>query len=111
MVAAGQADLTAVDCVTLAHLQRLRRASVEELRILCWTPGSPCLPFVTTHTTDDATVKLLRASLSAMLADTTLRDSRELIFLDGVDLEPDGNFTCVLRLARRATEKGYPTLL
>jgi ABC-type phosphate/phosphonate transport system substrate-binding protein len=110
MVAAGQADLAAVDCVSFAHFQRLYPAAVAGLRILCWTPPSPSLPFITARTASDSQIQALRASLAAVFADDTLRSARELLLLDGVDLEPDGSFTQVLKLERQAAELGFPTV-
>ncbi len=59
-VAAGSADVTAIDCVTLAHLARFAPKLIAQVRVLDWTPSSPCLPFVTSNRTSDSTVQALR---------------------------------------------------
>lgn len=110
MIAAGQADLAAVDCVSFAHLQRLYPTTVSGLRVLCWTPPSPSLPFITARSTGESTVNALRAALADVFADPTLRSVRELLLLEGVDLEPDGNFSEVLRLERQAADLGFPAI-
>ena len=110
MVAANEADVAAIDCVTFAHLQKFQSALTGKVRILCWSPVSPSLPFVTARVTSKATFKALRSSLAALFADTTLRDTRELLLLDGVDLEPDSSLSLVLRLEREAAGLGYPEL-
>jgi ABC-type phosphate/phosphonate transport system substrate-binding protein len=107
MIASGQADLAAVDCVSFAHLQRLHPSTVAGLRILCWTPPSPSLPFIT-RSTSEPMVNTLRAALADVFADPALRFVRELLLLEGIDLEPDGHFTEVLRLERQAAELGFP---
>lgn len=110
MIAAGQADLAAVDCVSFAHLQRIHASTVAGLRILCWTPPSPSLPFITARSTNEPTVNVLRAALAGVFADPALSSVRELLLLEGVDLEPDGNFTEVLRLERQAADLGFPAI-
>jgi len=110
MVSAGEADVAAIDCVSLAHFQRLLPSAVATLRILDWTPSSPSLPFVTAAATSDATLGILRSSLETVLADKTLDSVRERLFLDGVDLEPEATFAEVLRLKRNAVELGYPVI-
>lgn len=110
MVASGEADVAAVDCVSLAHLQRLYPGVVAKLRVLGWTPASPSLPFITARSAGDSTVQLLRAALAGVFSDATLAPARERLFLTGVDLEPAEGFGEVLRLEREAVEQGYPTI-
>ncbi len=110
MVSGGEADVAAIDCVSLAHFQRLLPSAVANLRILDWTPSSPSLPFITAAATSDTTLEILRSSLAAVLADKTLDSVREQLFLDGVDLEPVATFAEVLRLKRSAVELGYPVI-
>jgi ABC-type phosphate/phosphonate transport system substrate-binding protein len=110
MVSEGEADVAAIDCVSLAHFHRLLPSAVADLRILDWTPSSPSLPFITSAATSDATLEKLRSSLAAVLADKTLDSVRERLFLEGVDLEPVATFAEVLRLKRSAVELGYPAI-
>jgi ABC-type phosphate/phosphonate transport system substrate-binding protein len=110
MVAEGRADVAAIDCVTFAHLQRFDPSSVSKLRILCWTPPSPSLPFITARTSTNATIRMLRAALASVFADESLRSLRELLFLDGVNLEPDEGFTVVHEFEKQALKRGYPAL-
>jgi ABC-type phosphate/phosphonate transport system substrate-binding protein len=110
MVAAGDADVAAVDCVSLAHLQRLDPSATGALRILAWTPPAPSLPLITAAANGDDVLQALRASLAAVAADRDLEPVRERLFLDGFDLEPAGDFADVLRLEREAAQLGYPSL-
>jgi ABC-type phosphate/phosphonate transport system substrate-binding protein len=110
MVTEGQADVAAIDCVSLAHFTRLYPSAVAKLRILGWTPPSPSLPFITAAATSDATLQALRSSLATVLADRTLDSVRGRLFLDGFDLEPVAGFTEVLRLKQNAVELGYPVV-
>jgi ABC-type phosphate/phosphonate transport system substrate-binding protein len=110
MVSDGQADVAAIDCVSLAHFGKLYPSTVAKLRILGWTPSSPSLPLITAAATSDTTLQTLRSSLAAVLADRTLDSVRERLFLGGVDLEPDAGFTEVLKLKQNAIELGYPVV-
>jgi ABC-type phosphate/phosphonate transport system substrate-binding protein len=110
MVASGEADVAAVDCVSLAHFRRLYPGVVAKLRVVSWTPASPSLPFITARSAEDTTVELLRSALAGVFADDTLAPVRERLFLTGVDLQPAQGFDEVLRLERGAVEQGYPTL-
>jgi ABC-type phosphate/phosphonate transport system substrate-binding protein len=110
MVASGEADVAAVDCVSLAHFRRLHPGVVAKLRVLSWTAASPSLPFITARSAGDATVHALRSALAGAFADDTLASARERLFLTGVDLEPAEGFGEVLRLEREAVEQGYPII-
>jgi ABC-type phosphate/phosphonate transport system substrate-binding protein len=110
MVAAGEADVAAVDCVSLAHFQRLYPSAVASLRILCWTPSSPSLPYITAAATSHTTLQTLRSSLTSVLTDRSLDSVRDQLFLEGVDLQPVAAFCEVLRLKRQAVELGYPVI-
>jgi ABC-type phosphate/phosphonate transport system substrate-binding protein len=110
MVAEGEADVAAVDCVSLAHFRRLYPSMAATLRVLEWTSASPSLPFITAGATSDATLQILRSSLAAVLADRRLNSVRELLLLEGADFEPVSSFTEVLGLKRKAVELGYPVV-
>jgi ABC-type phosphate/phosphonate transport system substrate-binding protein len=110
MVAAGEADVAAVDCVSLAHLGRVCPGVVARLRVLSWTAPSPSLPFITARSADDTTVQILRSALAGVFDDDALMPVRERLFLAGVDLQPVEGFGEVLRLERGAVELGYPAI-
>jgi ABC-type phosphate/phosphonate transport system substrate-binding protein len=111
MVADGEADLAAIDCVSWAHLQRIAPERTGALRVLGWTEASPSLPFVTASGADPATLRALRSALGDVIADPALADVRERLFLSGFDFAPDRSFTQVLGLAQRAAELHYPELV
>ncbi len=110
-VAAADADLTAIDCVTWAQLQRWRPLLAARLRVIAWTVPSPSLPFVTSHLTSGATIQLLRGAIGEVFADEALRPTRDLLLLGGVDLDPETTFSRVLELERAARQCGYPHLI
>jgi ABC-type phosphate/phosphonate transport system substrate-binding protein len=111
MIAAGQADVAALDCVSFAHFQRLSPETTSALRVLAWTPASPSLPLITAATTDDATLARLRSCLQAVAEEPGLKDVRARLFLDGFDLEPRQDFGATLELEKAAERLAYPQLI
>lgn len=111
MVADGEADLAAIDCVSWAHFQRIAPERTGTLRVLGWTEASPSLPFVTAAGTGTATVRSLRSALADVIGDPGLAEVRDRLFLAGFDFAPDPGFTQVLGLAQRAAELHYPVLV
>ena len=111
LVAGNQADVAALDCVTLGHLQRLYPTAMSGLRVLCWTSASPSLPFITARDTSDETLEALRVVLGEVIADPALHTVRAALFLEGVDIAPDDTFAEVLTLERDAVDAGYPAVV
>jgi ABC-type phosphate/phosphonate transport system substrate-binding protein len=111
MVAAGKADVTALDCVSFAHFQRLDPSIVTQLRVLGWTPPTPSPPFITARATDATTFQVLRSVLASAMADPALAATNAALFLTGFDFEPDSSLDKVLSHERQAAALGYPTLV
>lgn len=110
MVADGEADVAAIDCVSYAHFQRLDAAVTSRLRVLCWSESTPSLPYITAVDANEAQMDALRASLAHAVKDPALADLRAGLFLQEFDLHPTADFMDVLKLERRATAFGYPEL-
>ena len=109
-VAAGAADVAAIDCVTLALLRRIEPAPVAAIRILAWTPASPSLPLVSAAATDAAEIAALRVALAEIAADPALSALRdELLIEDFVELPPNA-YAAVTALEASAAAEGYPLL-
>lgn len=106
-IVANEADIAAVDCVTFAHLQSIAPELTSGVRVLSWTPPSPCLPFVTARSTSAATLAHLRSALAAVAADPSLAPVRRQLLLEGVDLAPDVTLRRVLKLEREALALRY----
>jgi ABC-type phosphate/phosphonate transport system substrate-binding protein len=111
LITAGEADVAAIDCVTLEHLRRTRPQLISRVRIVDWTPPSPCPPFVISRQTSATTIAAVRDALKAVCADPTLAPVRDSLLLESVDLTPDTTFTRVLELERQAEQWRYPALL
>jgi ABC-type phosphate/phosphonate transport system substrate-binding protein len=110
MVASGEADVAAIDCVSFAHFQQLYPSIVAGVRVLSWTASTPSLPYITAGTASDETVQALRTALDDVFADSGLAHARERLLLRGVDSSPKEGFGEVLDLERAAVSSGYPIL-
>jgi ABC-type phosphate/phosphonate transport system substrate-binding protein len=110
MIAAGDADLAAVDCVSWAHIQHIAPVLTESLRVLAWTDRSPSLPFVTAAGTDAATVQALRLALAEAMSDPVLEPVRNRLLISCFDFSPDESFARVRELAARAAGLHYSVM-
>jgi ABC-type phosphate/phosphonate transport system substrate-binding protein len=109
-VAAGTADVAAIDCVIYAHIGRLHPELAARLRILDWTPSSPGLPYVTARATDPTTFSALRSALGEVQSDPALAGVRAELLQSGIDFAADESYAEVLRLEADALARGYPEL-
>jgi ABC-type phosphate/phosphonate transport system substrate-binding protein len=107
MIAGGEADLAAVDCVSWALLRRIAPELTGVLRVLGWTEASPSLPLITAVGTDWETLQALRMALAETIADPTLETVRDRLLLSGFDFAPDEGFGRVRQLAARAAALRY----
>lgn len=107
MVASGQADLAAVDCVSWAHFRRHAPAQTSMLRVLDWSPRSPSLPFITALATDEKSVAALIAALEDLRSDNALKEVREDLLLEGAEPHRGEPYADVLRLSQQATALSY----
>jgi ABC-type phosphate/phosphonate transport system substrate-binding protein len=109
-VAAGEADLTAIDAVTYAQLGRIEPDLVRQTRIIGWTEATPGLPFITAAGTSDATIDILRAALLEIAATPACEEICDELLLDGFEILPETVYQRVIELERRASDLGYPEL-
>jgi ABC-type phosphate/phosphonate transport system substrate-binding protein len=110
LVACGQADLAAVDCVSWAHFRRYDPALTSTLRVLAWSPLSPSLPFITALATDEKSIAALVAALEELTSATALEDVRRDLLLDGAERYRGEGYVDVLRLERQAAALNYRSL-
>ena len=109
-IARGEADATAVDCVTYAFWSRYRPEAASRTRVLCPTPPSPAIPFVTSIQTPPETVAALRRALHRLARDERFAETRAgLLIADIVDL-PDEPYRALLDYEREAERLGYGIL-
>ena len=107
-VATGEADIAAIDCVTLALLSDIRPDAVAAIRILGWTTPSPGLPMITAG--DDHTLLALREALDAAARDPALGATRRALRLLRFEVLPPDSYSMIRALEDQARAANYSTL-
>ncbi len=110
MVAAGKADVAAIDCVTFGNLARFAPVAIDGVRILAETAKTPGLPLITRGTASDEEIALLRDALAELQRDPAMADLRDVLGLETFALLDAGDYAAVLALEREAAALGYPVL-
>ncbi len=106
-VAAGEADICAVDCVTHALLDRYRPSALHGTRVLTFTRGCPGLPLVARANLNPDQFRRLRAAVYEALSDAEGESIREALFIDGVDHRELEDYRVVLEMESAAIASGY----
>lgn len=103
-----QADVAAIDAVTLALVSRTRPDAVEDLRVLAFTEPAPGLPFITSRFTPQREV----ATLRRVLGDVCGADEpvARALLLDGVAVLPHDSYEVIRAAEADAVARGYPDL-
>ncbi len=110
-VAEGRADVAAIDCVTWAHLQRLRPSHTRGLRQLAWTAATPGLPLITSVLTSTAERDALLQALQDVADDPALAGIRAELLLCGFEVVGSDYYDTILDLQTGAQLAGYAELL
>ena len=107
LVAAGEVDVCATDCVTYALLARHRPEALDRLRVLAHSPAAPGLPYVTRAEADDDRLARLRGALFAALGDPGLASAREALLIVGAEVLPETAYQRIVDLEQQAEAHGY----
>jgi ABC-type phosphate/phosphonate transport system substrate-binding protein len=110
LVAAGKADVAAIDCVTFALLSCYRPSAVANVRELCRSASAPALPYVASGVTGDRRVAQLRQGLQAAMDDPALAEARTGLLLKGVQVLPEKEYDRITEVEAVAFDHGYPEL-
>ena len=86
LVAAGEADACAVDCVTHALLSDQAGKELRGTRILTSSPTALGMPYVTGAATSDDDIAKMRDGLRAAIADPSLAPHRDVLRLTGASV-------------------------
>ncbi|MDR3517048.1 MAG: PhnD/SsuA/transferrin family substrate-binding protein [Azospirillaceae bacterium] len=111
MIGEDVADLTVIDCVTYAHLARLRPALVEPTRVLAVTAAAPCPPLITAASQSEPVVTLLRTALKSALTDSAVADAANALLLTGFEIIPDRAYRLIRTHETQAAALGYPNVV
>ena len=98
MVAAGKADVAAIDCVTFALLARYRPAAVADVRELCRSALTPGLPYVMSRSLGEATLDRVRRALASAIEDPLLDQTRSDLLLEGMRRLPETEYKRILEM-------------
>lgn len=111
MVAAGEADLAAIDCVTFALMAEHAPDSVVGVRVLCRTGTAPGLPLITRLSATDGELRALRDGLAGALADPALADTRAMLRIAGMEVLSEADYSALLDLTGNADRAGMESLI
>lgn len=110
MVAAGEADVCALDCVSHALWRRHMPELLEGTRVLTVTARAPSLPYVTHAGRSDEDVTRMRAALAEAVADPSLRQAREYLLIAGFETLPRTAYDAIDAMEADAIAAGYEEL-
>jgi ABC-type phosphate/phosphonate transport system substrate-binding protein len=110
LVAAGGADVAAIDCVTYALMERYRPDSLRGTRRLGYTMRAPGLPYVTRVGAPPGLVASIRAALRRAVAAPELREAREALFIAGIDFLSLADYSPIRDIERSALDLGFDEL-
>lgn len=110
LVASGEADVAAIDCVTHALLRQYRPDALAGTRVLCRTPSAPGLPYITHGAADDDLVRRLQAGVARAFADPDLADIRAALRLAGAAELPLSAYDRIIEVGNAAVAAGYPAV-
>ena len=110
-VAAGEADVCAIDGVTYALLRRTQPDLVRSLRVLAQSDAAPALPYVTRRDIPADDLQRLRAGLVRACGDPALSAARAALLLAGVVVLPLSAYDRILDMEAAADAAGCPDLV
>lgn len=110
MVAAGKADVAALDCVSFAFGQKFRPNITDSLRVIAWSPSAPALPYVTRVGRPRGELHRLKQALAKAFSDPTLSDTRASLFIEGLEFTSRQTYDRVLQQEAEVAALGYSDL-
>ncbi len=106
-VRSGQADLAAIDCVTLALLQRDHAEALHGLQVCGHTASAPGLPLVTSRHTSAAMLHSLRQALHHAMHADRLGDARAALLVQDFSELPLSAYGEITQAEQQANRAGY----
>ncbi len=106
----GEADIAAIDVVSLAHLMRITPSLSERLRVIAMTPKTPGLPFITGARSGAATLRSLQDGVTRVIHEANRSDDLNTLFLKDVSILDHKDYDVITALEHEAIALGYPEL-
>ncbi|MBN36143.1 MAG: phosphate ABC transporter substrate-binding protein [Rhodospirillaceae bacterium] len=110
MVAQGDADLCAIDCVSYALMADTMPEAIAATRILTTTSHAPSLPYVTANERSDAEVSALQDALNNAVADPDSAAPRKRLRLTGFAMLERSSYDRIDAMEQQAIDQGYGVL-
>ncbi|MHA1528291.1 MAG: phosphate/phosphite/phosphonate ABC transporter substrate-binding protein [Alphaproteobacteria bacterium] len=110
MIRRRQADIAAIDCVTLALIQRHIDGAMRGVRILGATYRAPAPPYVVRASATADEIGKVRAAIVETFDDPSLADCRDTLLLKGVALATREDYWVLGAFQDHAGRLGYPVL-
>lgn len=110
LVARGEADVAAIDCVSFALFEQALPDLTAQVRAIELTAACPGLPIITAAGTSRSEIEAMREALAEVEADPALAGARDALLLDGFETLPADVYRRVDELADQAARLGYPDL-
>ncbi len=110
LLAAGEADVMAMDCVVHALLAHYRPEALTATRILAATAPAPAPPLVVSASAGPALVAMLKSGLANALADEAARAAMASLLIGGIAFRPLGDYARIVEVEGAALAYGYREL-
>jgi ABC-type phosphate/phosphonate transport system substrate-binding protein len=107
MLAEGQADVAAVDCVVYALLARHRPQAVENLRIIGRTVSVPVGPYIASAGSSVDMVARLRTGLLRAADDPDMVSARHTLLIRGFEILGPEDYSSIVAIEADARRLGY----
>ncbi len=104
----GEADVAAIDCVTLAYVRRELPEWLQGLTILQYSASTPGLPFITSPALPQDSLLRLRDAL--LEPDEEIAALMQVLHINGCTYRDEEDYAQVLRIEREARDFGYAAL-
>lgn len=109
-VAGKEADLAAIDCVSLAGFLKHELELRDKFRIIGWSERAPGLPVITHGSADAETVAAMRRAFASVVAAPDLGRVRERLFIKGFAPLDFADYAPISAMEDAAITAGYPSL-
>ena len=110
MIRRREADIAAIDCVTLALIRRHHDDAMRGVRVLGETYRAPAPPYVVRASAPAGEIECVRAAIVETFEDRSQADCREILLLKGVTLASREDYWVLGAFQDQAGRLGYPVL-
>ncbi|CFR05560.1 ABC-type phosphate/phosphonate transport system%2Cperiplasmic component [Yersinia frederiksenii] len=110
MIKQHQADIAAIDCVSFALLQRANPSAVAGLKIIAQTEAAPGLPLITSLSTSEEQLLLIRQAISATVNSPVAIAAKNPLLITGFSVLPWSAYDVIKRMQTKAFALGVTTL-